>query len=132
MPTAPAAGRRPRTLQDYFRTLVNRPDLYARRVVATSPVENHRVRCDCGRYTAADMLLDVRGFDLNQRATFGLASQDFLCDACVARVERRCDIAHADFVAAIAPADDAPAPVLPPLPPVVRPPLPRPSFPTKP
>ena len=62
--------------------------------------DNPLVRCDCGRWQNADMLIDIRALTPEQRQEWGIkADAAFICDVCVWRALKR--VSWEDLQAAI-------------------------------
>lgn len=71
---------------------------------ALDPQWNPRVQCACGRFTSADMCIDLSPLPPGIRQALGLESIDYICDGCRTRLFRE-QLVHEDEFYAMLDAD---------------------------
>lgn len=64
-----------------------------------APQWNPRVGCACGRFTSADMCVDLTPLPVEYRQALGLDAVDYLCDGCITRLFREQLVSEEEFYA---------------------------------
>lgn len=72
-----------------------------------APEWNPRVQCACGRFTSADMCVDLSPLPIEMRQALGLEAIDYLCDGCITRLFREQLVNEDEFYALLGAETDA-------------------------